>query len=93
MIQILAESNFFYVIHKPASLSVHNQLPSVYEYIKTHKLPEHFVNRLDRETSGLMLISQKNRIPHTPQFSTFRSVKNLPSLITRSNQRTICNLE
>jgi 23S rRNA-/tRNA-specific pseudouridylate synthase len=59
MIQILAENNFFYVIHKPAGLSVHNQTPSVHEYIKTHKLPEHFVNRLDRETSGLMLIAQK----------------------------------
>lgn len=65
MIQILAENNFFYVIHKPAGLSVHNQLPSVYEYIKTHKLPEHFVNRLDCETSGLMLISQKTEY-HTP---------------------------
>ena len=56
---------FFYATHKPASLSVHNQLPSVYEYIKTHKLPEHFVNRLDRETSGLMLISQKTEY-HPP---------------------------
>ena len=65
MIQILAENNFFYVIHKPAGLSVHNKLPSVYEYIKTHKLPEHFVNRLDCETSGLMLISQKTEY-HTP---------------------------
>ncbi len=59
MIQILAENNFFYVIHKPAGLSVHNQSPSVHEYIKTHKKSEHFVNRLDRETSGLMLIAQK----------------------------------
>jgi 23S rRNA-/tRNA-specific pseudouridylate synthase len=59
MIQILAENNFFYVIHKPAGLSVHNQIPSVQQHIKDLKMPEHFVNRLDLETSGLMVIAQK----------------------------------
>ena len=59
MIQILAENNFFYVINKPAGLSVHNQTPSVHEHLKSLKMPDHFVNRLDLETSGLMLIAQK----------------------------------
>ena len=59
MIQILNENNFFYVINKPAGLSVHNTSPSILEYIKSIKKPEHFVNRLDLETSGLMIIAQK----------------------------------
>lgn len=59
MIQILNENNFFYVINKPAGLSVHNTSPSVLEYLKSLKKPEHFVNRLDLETSGLMIIAQR----------------------------------
>lgn len=59
MIQILAENNFFYVINKPVGFSVHNESPSVAEYLKTVKKAEHFVNRLDLETSGLMVIAQK----------------------------------
>ncbi len=59
MIQILSENNFFYVIDKPAGLSVHNASPSVLEYLKLLKKPDHFVNRLDLETSGLMVIAQK----------------------------------
>ncbi len=56
MIQILDENNFFYTIHKPAGFSVHNETPSVLEFIKKLGKPDHFVNRLDLETSGLMII-------------------------------------
>lgn len=59
MIQILAENNFFYVVDKPAGLSVHNASPSVSEQLKVLNKPEHFVNRLDLETSGLMIVAQK----------------------------------
>jgi 23S rRNA-/tRNA-specific pseudouridylate synthase len=62
MIQILAENNFFYVINKPVGFSVHNESPSVAEYLKTVKKAEHFVNRLDLETSGLMVIAQKHTV-------------------------------
>ena len=59
MIQILEENNDFIVILKPFGLSVHNQSPSVMEQLQGLKKPIHFVNRLDQETSGLMVIAQQ----------------------------------
>ena len=58
MIQILEENDFFIVLLKPAGTSVHNEKPSVSDYLTTNKLPIHFINRLDRETSGLMVIGK-----------------------------------
>ncbi len=65
MIQILDENNFFYAIHKPVGYSVHNETPSVLEFIKNLGKPEHFVNRLDLETSGLMIIAKDPKY-HAP---------------------------
>jgi 23S rRNA-/tRNA-specific pseudouridylate synthase len=59
MIRILEENEFFIVLHKPHMVSVHNQSPSLVEFLNTEKKPLHFVNRIDQETSGLMLIAQK----------------------------------
>ncbi len=59
MIQILAETEFFIVIIKPPGFSVHNQSPSLVEYLQKMKKPIHFVNRLDQETSGLVLVAKK----------------------------------
>lgn len=58
-IQILEENPDFLVIMKPHGLSVHNQSPSVMEQLQGLKKPIHFVNRLDQETSGLMLVAQR----------------------------------
>lgn len=65
MIQILDENNFFYTIHKPAGYSVHNETPSVLEFIQKLGKPDHFVNRLDLETSGLMIIAKEPKY-HAP---------------------------
>ena len=59
MIQIIEENNDFIVILKPHGLSVHNESPSVMEQLQGLKKPIHFVNRLDQETSGLMIIAQR----------------------------------
>lgn len=59
MIQILEENSDFLVIIKPHGLSVHNQSPSVMEQLQGLKKPIHFVNRLDQETSGLMIVAQR----------------------------------
>jgi tRNA pseudouridine65 synthase len=64
MIQLLEENSDFIVLHKPHGLSVHNQSPSVLEQLQGLKKPIHFVNRLDQETSGLMIVAQK---PETHQ--------------------------
>lgn len=58
MIKILEENKFFIVLHKPEGFSVHNQSPSVVEFLKKSGKPVHFVNRLDQETSGLMVIAK-----------------------------------
>lgn len=64
-IQILHEDPDFIVLNKPAGLSVHNESPSVSDFLQKCKKSLHFVNRLDRETSGLMLIAQKPEL-HAP---------------------------
>lgn len=58
MIKILEENEFFIVLTKPEGYSVHNQSPSVAEYLKKAKKPQHFVNRLDQETSGLLIVAK-----------------------------------
>lgn len=58
-IQIVENNTYFLLICKPAGLSVHNQSPSVADWLQAQELPRHFVNRLDQETSGLMLIAKK----------------------------------
>lgn len=59
MVQILEENEFFLVLVKPSGYSVHNQKPSLVEFLQQQKKPLHFVNRLDQETSGLMIVAQK----------------------------------
>ena len=59
MLQIVLENTFFMVVTKPCGISVHNDQTSVAEWLTAQKKPLHFVNRLDRETSGLMLVAHK----------------------------------
>jgi 23S rRNA-/tRNA-specific pseudouridylate synthase len=62
MIKILEENEFFLILNKPAGTSVHNESPSLVEFLTKNKKPLHFVNRLDRETSGLVLVAKKPEI-------------------------------
>lgn len=59
MVQIIQENDFFFVLNKPSGYSVHNDKPSLVEFLNAQKKPLHFVNRLDQETSGLMVVAQK----------------------------------
>lgn len=61
MNQILEENDFFIVVNKDPGVSIHNQSPSLVEFLTAQKKPIHFVNRIDQETSGLVLIAQKPR--------------------------------
>ncbi len=58
MIKIIEENKFFVVINKPEGVSVHNEKPSLVEFLQAKKLPLHFVSRLDRETSGLLIVAK-----------------------------------
>lgn len=59
MLQILLENAFFIVVAKPAGVSVHNDDNSVAVWLQKQNKPLHFVGRLDRETSGLMIVALK----------------------------------
>ncbi|AGH95837.1 RluA family pseudouridine synthase [Pseudobdellovibrio exovorus] len=74
MIQILEENEFFIVLNKPAGYSVHNQNPSVADFLKKSNKPLHFVNRLDQETSGLLLVALKPEL-HTELVESMQSGK------------------
>lgn len=59
MIEILDENDFFCIINKPAGVSIHNESPSVQDFLVKLNKPTHFVNRIDQETSGLIVIAKK----------------------------------
>lgn len=52
---ILARDEGLVVFDKPAGMSVHNEKPSLLETVSAEFPKLHFVNRLDRETSGLVV--------------------------------------
>ena len=81
MIQILDENNFFYTIHKPAGFSVHNETPSVLEFIQKLGKSDHFVNRLDLETSGLMIIAKDPKYHAPLSESLHRGTKTYRALL------------
>lgn len=94
-IQILAENESFLVIAKPAGLSVHNNSPSVSDFLTTQKKALHFVNRLDLETSGLMVIAQKPEL-HAPLAKSLElGTKTYRALLRggwKPSEKTIWNL-
>jgi len=61
MISIQYEDPFLIVLSKPYGVSVHNEEPSLQTWLKNNQKPIHFVNRLDTDTSGLILIAKN---PH-----------------------------
>jgi 23S rRNA-/tRNA-specific pseudouridylate synthase len=63
--QLIDENEDFLVIYKPEGLSVHNQYPSLSEQLTLAKKALHFINRLDLETSGLMVIANRPEL-HAP---------------------------
>ncbi len=64
-LSILEENEFFIVINKPSGLSVHNHAQSLETLLKEKKYPTHFVNRLDEQTSGLIIVALHSRL-HLP---------------------------
>jgi len=62
MISIQYEDSFLIVVSKPAGVSVHNDSPSLLEWLKAKNKPVNFVNRLDTETSGLVLVAKDPEI-------------------------------
>lgn len=78
---IIAENALFTVIFKPQGVSVHNQTPSLLEYVKEQKKPEHFVNRLDFETSGLVIVAQNQNLHEPLQSSLHKGQKKYRALL------------
>lgn len=59
MTQILEENEFFLILNKAPGTSIHNESPSLVEFLTKNKKPLHFVNRIDRETSGLVMVAKR----------------------------------
>jgi 23S rRNA-/tRNA-specific pseudouridylate synthase len=90
-IQILAENESFLVVSKPAGLSVHNNSPSLSDFLTAQKKPLHFVNRLDLETSGLMVIAQKPELHALLAKSLELGTKTYRALLRGSLESTVWN--
>ncbi|MCK6597691.1 MAG: RNA pseudouridine synthase [Bdellovibrionaceae bacterium] len=59
---ILLENEDFIIINKPHSVSCHNDTNSIENlFQKRDGKKVHFVNRLDKETSGLMMLTYKGQ--------------------------------
>lgn len=82
--QIIAENAHFIVLFKPQGVSVHNQSPSLLEFVKEQQKPEHFVNRLDFETSGLVVIALNENLHEPLQNSLHKGVKKYRALLRGS---------
>lgn len=65
MISVLEDNAFFIVLNKPEGVSVHNEKPSLLEWLTERKLPVNFVNRLDQQTSGLVVVARDPKF-HEP---------------------------
>ena len=79
--EIIAENAYFIILFKPQGVSVHNQSPSLLEFVKEQKKPEHFVNRLDFETSGLVVIAQNENLHEPLQNSLHKGIKKYRALL------------
>ncbi|WP_290736828.1 RNA pseudouridine synthase [Halobacteriovorax sp. JY17] len=58
MIKVIKESDTWLVINKPSGTSVHNDSESVIEFFKEQNLEIAPVHRIDKDTSGLLLLSK-----------------------------------
>lgn len=69
MISLIEENAFFIVVNKPDGVSVHNEKPSLSDWLGEQKLPQNFVNRLDLQTSGLVVVAKKPQYQESLQKS------------------------
>jgi 23S rRNA-/tRNA-specific pseudouridylate synthase len=72
MIQTFIQHDDFTIVNKPAGLSCHNDVNSL-----IHQLGKgwHLVNRIDRETSGLVVVTQKSDLQNQIQFALTQGKK------------------
>lgn len=64
MIQELLQHPDFLIVHKPAGVSCHNDQGSV---IQKYGKEWHLANRLDKETSGLLVLTKNSKLQNSIQ--------------------------
>ncbi|CBW25879.1 putative pseudouridylate synthase [Halobacteriovorax marinus SJ] len=68
MVEIIAEDQSWILINKPGAMSVHNDSKSVIEYFKQRNINLTPPHRIDKETSGLLLLTkEKNEVSNHQQ--------------------------
>lgn len=82
MISVVGENAFFIVINKPEGVSVHNEKPSLLDWLAERKLSQNFVNRLDQQTSGLVVIAKAPEF-HAPLSESLKSGKKIYRALLR----------
>ena len=75
MIKIIEESDSWLIINKPSGTSVHNDKESVIEFFKEKGTTTTPVHRIDKDTSGLLLLSKNTESVNALQTSLSKSSK------------------
>ena len=94
-LSISYEDDYMLIIDKPAGMLVHpttsehttTMANAVIHYFATKKLPYNFhpVHRLDRNTSGLVLIAKQPHIQHLLSRNNIKNISPIPSTGIRDN--------
>lgn len=58
MIKVIEDNESWLIINKPSGISVHNDSKSVIEFFKSKNVEVIPVHRIDKDTSGLLLLSK-----------------------------------
>lgn len=58
MIKLIHNDTDFAIYYKPEGYTVHNESPSLKDYFEQQSINYFFVNRLDKETSGLIVVTK-----------------------------------
>lgn len=73
---ILFQNEDIVIINKPTGISCHNDLESVISHLKNNnQLDLHLVNRLDKETSGILVLCKEPKNQNTIQMELQKGEK------------------
>ncbi|WP_372655988.1 RluA family pseudouridine synthase [Halobacteriovorax sp.] len=75
MIKVIKDNESWLIINKPSGTSVHNDSESVIEYFKSKNIETIPAHRIDKDTSGLLLLAKTSEKVASLQTSLSRSKK------------------
>jgi len=88
--EVIFDNNDFLIVDKPSGWSCHNEEPSVLKWLSR---TVHFVSRLDRETSGLILIAKSDKAHHQFQQTQANITKKYLAILRGQLESSTSQLE